>query len=326
MKWLKFSLLLIFMTFIVSGIANSYLITEYFTKIKEQNVLGNVEQNIESTVKRFALKNNQDPIEPKIDPIWKLIPGYNGLLINEDLTIKYAKNANVKDSSNLAYIYEEMVPKKDLDDFKSYPIYRGNPKKPMVSLMINVAWGTEYLDSILTTLRLKEVRATFFLDGSWVKKNPEMTRRIANEGHEIGNHAYTHPQMSRLTSEKINEEIKKTEEIIYQITKQKSSFFAPPSGDYDQRVVTIAESFQLKTILWTVDTIDWQKPSPETIIKRIIPKVNNGYLVLMHPTESTAKALPQLIQEIEAKGLKIDTVKETLSSKRNLPVEPLPEF
>ncbi|WP_339063219.1 polysaccharide deacetylase family protein [Tepidibacillus marianensis] len=153
-----------------------------------------------------------------------------------------------------------------------------------------------------------------------------MAKRIVDEGHEIGNHAFTHPQMSKLTKDRIDEEIRKTEEIIYLTTKRKSTYFTPPSGDYDQRVVDIATKYKLRTVLWTLDTIDWQEPTPDMVMQRIIPKIDNGYLVLMHPTSPTADSLPKLIQEIKRKGLKIGPIQETLSSKRIIPVEPLDKF
>ncbi|WP_339063220.1 polysaccharide deacetylase family protein [Tepidibacillus marianensis] len=71
---------------------------------------------------------------------------------------------------DLLFVWQEVEPKKNMAQYASYPIYRGNPQKPMVSLMINVAWGTEYLDSILRTLETEQVKTTFFLDGSWVEK------------------------------------------------------------------------------------------------------------------------------------------------------------
>ncbi|TCS82991.1 polysaccharide deacetylase family protein [Tepidibacillus fermentans] len=261
------------MVFIVSGIANSYFVAEYLDQVKNQ-VVWNSKTDLVNFVHTYAQKNNQLPIEPKIDPVWKLIPGYNGLIVDEETTIKSAIEGNVKSLNDLHFIWKEIEPKTKINELKPYPIYRGNPQKSMVSLMINVAWGTEHLDSILKTLEKDKVRATFFFDGSWVKKNPEMARRIVSEGHEVGNHAYSHPLMSRLTNEKIKEELQKTEKIIYQTTKHKSTYFAPPSGDYDQRVVDIAANLHLRTVLWTIDTIDWQKSSPDAIIERIIPKID----------------------------------------------------
>ena len=82
-------------------------------------------------------------------------------------------------------------------DLDPQPIYRGNPEKPMVALLINVAWGNEYIPKILKTLNDHEAKATFFLDGSWGKKNPDLALMIYEEGHEIGNHAYSHPDLKQ---------------------------------------------------------------------------------------------------------------------------------
>lgn len=325
MRLVKFVLIISLMFLLVHGIANSASVTNYISTIKtQQKALTDTEW--ESYINSYASKNDIPPIEPRIDKVWKLIPGYNGLVIDKEGTKQLLKEYNPKRVDEVIFIWEEIEPKSDLKDIGAYPIYRGNPEKPTISFMINVAWGTEYLDSILKTLSKEHVKATFFLDGSWLSKNKEMANRIVEEGHEIGNHAYSHPNMSNLTDARIREEIEKTESLIKEITGQPSQFLAPPSGDYDQRVVDIAYEMNLSTVLWTLDTIDWQKPSKETIINRIVPKVDNGYLILMHPTQSTAEALPELIKEIKEKGLKITIVSETLSTNRILNVEYLNNF
>lgn len=90
----------------------------------------------------------------------------------------------------------------------------------------------------------------------------------------------------------------------------------PPSGSYRNQTVNIANGQGLLTVMWTVDTIDWQKPSPETIINRVVNKVENGSMVLMHPTESTANALDRMIVGIKDKDLQIGTVTSLLSEER----------
>ena len=81
------------------------------------------------------------------------------------------------------------------------PIYRGNPEKPMIALLINVAWGNEYIPEILKILNQHQTKATFFFDGSWVKKNPDLANNILKEGHENGNHAYIHPYLNQRSRE-----------------------------------------------------------------------------------------------------------------------------
>jgi len=93
-------------------------------------------------------------------------------------------------------------------------------------------------------------------------------------------------------------------------------WFAPPSGDYNQRTIELAAEQGLKTLLWTVDTVDWMKPEPSTIVQKIAKKVEPGSLILMHPTASSRDALKGMIQVIERKGIKLGTVEQTLSPDR----------
>ena len=186
----------------------------------------------------------------------------------------------------------------------------------MVSFIINVAWGNEYLPDILSTLEKHHIQASFFLEGRWVQKNPELAKMIVEAGHEVGNHSYTHPDMSKISSSKIHEEIVKTNDVIEATTGEQVTLLAPPSGYFSNEVVKVADTLKLSTVIWSVDTIDWQNPTTDVLLSRVINKVHNGALILMHPTDSTTKSLDQLITAIEKKGLKIDTVSEMLSEDR----------
>ncbi len=95
-----------------------------------------------------------------------------------------------------------------------------------------------------------------------------------------------------------------------------NKWFAPPSGSFNQATVQIAEEQGLKTVLWTIDTVDWQKPPADSIIRKISMKLEPGALILMHPTSSTRDALAGIIATAKAKGYALGTVSETLSSKR----------
>lgn len=265
---------------------------------------------------------DQAPIEPYIDSIWKLIPGYNGISVDIEATYKYA----LQNNGAIHPFMKEIPPKKSLSDFMPQPIYRGNPKKNVVALMINVAWGNEYLESILQTLAKHNIRATFFLDGTWLKKNPELARKITANHHEIGSHAYSHPMMSKLTSAQIVEELEKTNKLIEQILKRKVTLFAPPSGDFNDQVVKIAWERNMYTILWTLDTVDWRNPPVQQMVHKIITGVQPGSLILMHPTPSTAAGLEDMIIGIQNKGFYIDVVSEVISSKRAPIVELTSDF
>lgn len=254
--------------------------------------------------------------DAKIDRVWKALPGYNGLKVNLDASYKNMEKKGVFDEKKL--VFTQIKPKVHLADLPPSPIYRGHPDKPMVTFIINVAWGNEYLSDILATLKKHHVTASFFLEGNWAKKNPDLAKMIVSGGNEVGNHSYSHPDMSRLTAPQVREQMVKTNEVIEAATGEKCNWFAPPSGSYRDETVKIAAELHMKTVMWTVDTIDWQKPSPETLINRVIPKIGNGSIILMHPTESTAKALDRLITLIEQKHLKIGTVTELMNEERIL--------
>jgi probable sporulation protein (polysaccharide deacetylase family) len=162
----------------------------------------------------------------------------------------------------------------------------------------------------------ENVRATFFLDGSWLQKNAEMARQIAEQGHEMANHAYSHKNMSRLSAGEAREEISKTQTLIKEILGADNILFAPPSGDFSKETVRIARDLNLYTILWTLDTLDWKNPHPDWIVRKITSRLEPGALILMHPTESSSKALPAMIKEAKRRGYVIGTVSDLLSPYR----------
>jgi probable sporulation protein (polysaccharide deacetylase family) len=179
-----------------------------------------------------------------------------------------------------------------------------------------VAWGNEYLSEMLATLKKHNISVSFFLEGNWVKKNPDLAKMIVSSGHEVGNHSYSHPDMKQLTASRAREQMVKTNEIIEAATGEKCVWFAPPSGSYRDETIKVADELKMMTVMWTVDTVDWKKPSPDVLINRVMTKIDNGSMVLMHPTESTAKSLNRLITQIKQKDLKIGTVSELMSEER----------
>jgi len=190
--------------------------------------------------------------------------------------------------------------------------YRGPADLPRMSLMINVDWGDEFIPPMLETLARYGVRATWFPTGKWVTKSPELARQIAAAGHELGNHGGWHGMASRMSEAELRRLITEGEQAIVEVAGHKPTLFAPPSGDLNDRTVAVAESLGYRTIMWTLDTIDWQRPKPAVIVQRVAGRAQNGALVLMHPTAPTAEALPRMIEELQAKGFTLVTVSELL--------------
>ncbi len=191
-------------------------------------------------------------------------------------------------------------------------IYNGDTTKNNVAIMINVYWGTEYLDSMLKTLKEKNAKATFFVGGMWASENEDYIKRFLEEGHEIGNHGYFHKDHTQISMERNEEEIYITHKLIKSITGIDMNLFAPPSGAYNDVTLEIAHKLGYKTIMWTKDTIDWRDKDTQLIYNRATKNPKNGDFILMHPTECTAKALPSIIDFYKNQGFNLTNVSEAL--------------
>ena len=116
---------------------------------------------------------------------------------------------------------------------RKLPIYCVQTDEPKVSVSFDAAWGADDTDELLRILKENDVKATFFLCGYWVEKYPEEVKKIAEAGHDLGNHSATHPHMSQLSSEQITEELRKCHENVKELTGIEMDLFRPPFGEYD---------------------------------------------------------------------------------------------
>lgn len=193
------------------------------------------------------------------------------------------------------------------------PVYRGNETRPRVSLAINVAWGEEYIPTILDILARENVKATFFFVGTWVRQFPDLTRRIALAGHEIGNHGLYHGHPTQMGRTELQRLIRENDDLLRKASGIiPSKLFAPPYGEVNDQVTATAADMGYRTIMWTLDTIDWMRPSPDLIIKRACERADKGTIILMHPTGPTVAALPEVIRRLRQQGLTPVTVSENL--------------
>lgn len=191
------------------------------------------------------------------------------------------------------------------------PIFQGSPTEKKIAFTCNVAWGNEELPKMLAIFDRYKVKITFFLEGRWAEKFPELAKQLS-EQHELGNHGYSHQHHNSLSPEKNQEEIRKGQESIKTATGVTTVLFAPPYGEWSEKVMTAANGLNQLTIMWSIDTIDWQKPSPATIYQRVVEKAHNGAIVLIHPVEQTVAALPEIIEQLQKDGFRLVTVSELL--------------
>ena len=155
------------------------------------------------------------------------------------------------------------------------PIYKVGTNQKKVAISFDATWGTEYTDEILQILKEHNVRTTFFLAGYWVDKHPEYVVKIAEWGHEIGNHSYSHPHMNSLSEMGIIYELQKNGEMIRDLTGQTSTIFRPPFGEYNNFIKT-AKSIGYQTIQWSVDSSDWKNLNSTQIYERVMPQIKPG--------------------------------------------------
>lgn len=185
------------------------------------------------------------------------------------------------------------------------PLYKGSSSEKKIAFTFNVVWGEEYIPQILEILNANNVNATFFIGGQWAENYPDLVAEIFNSGNEIGNHGYSHPHPDRISKQDNYRQIKKTEDVINSVTGIRTTLFAPPYGERGDNVLKAAEEAGYTTILWSIDTLDWQRPDPSLIVSRVLSKSHNGAIVLMHPTAPTVSALPIIINDLKKQGYDI---------------------
>ena len=197
---------------------------------------------------------------------------------------------------------------------KALPIYQVATEEKRVAFTMNCAWNADDIDSILDTLSKYKIHITFFMVGDWVDKYPEAVKKIADSGHEIGNHSDTHPHVNSLTLEKNIEQIQTCSDKIEKIIGKKTTLYRGPYGEYNDTVIEAAKSQNHTAIQWNLDTLDYTGITGEEMWKRLKDKLQPGSIILSHNgTKHTADSLDMLLHQIiEEKGYQIVTVSELI--------------
>lgn len=192
--------------------------------------------------------------------------------------------------------------------------YKGNVDDKIVAFACNVDWGNEHIPAMLEIFENEDIKITFFVTGKWAEKNPDLLKIIYDKGHEIGNHGYNHVDYDRLSYEKNREEILKADTVIRNTLNIEPKYFAPPSGTYNDNTILAAKDLNYDIIMWSIDTIDWRQDSDSEKIKtRVLDKIHNSAIILMHPTEETVKALPDIILDLNSNEYKVGRISDIIN-------------
>ncbi|MCG7345695.1 polysaccharide deacetylase family protein [Sporosarcina sp. ACRSL] len=195
-------------------------------------------------------------------------------------------------------------------------IWEINTEAKVIALTFDDGPHRKYTPQILDLLKKHNAKATFFIVGAHAEKNPDIVLRMAEEGHELANHTYTHSRNRSVPY--VMEEIKKTNEVLFSISGQSTTLFRPVEGIYTDELVeaVVKEGYKIVMWSWHLDTLDWKNPGVGRIVRFVLEGVSEGNVVLFHDgggnRHQTVEALEKILPDLEEKGYTFVTISELM--------------
>ena len=196
--------------------------------------------------------------------------------------------------------------------------YAEQTEEKHIYLTFDVGYENGNTASILDTLKKHNVSATFFVVGTYIESDPELVKRMAEEGHIVGNHTWHHPDMSQIAAmDAFKKELEDVENTYLKVTgEEMTKFYRPPQGKYSEANLKMAQELEYKTFFWSLAYVDWyddNQPSREEAFEKLLGRIHPGAIVLLHSTSDTnALILDELIQKWEEMGYTIRSLTELL--------------
>lgn len=194
--------------------------------------------------------------------------------------------------------------------------YVGDTSQKKIFLTFDAGYENGYTEKILDTLKKHGVKAAFFLVGNYIESSPELVKRMISEGHTVGNHTYSHPDMSAISDESsFADELGKNEAAFEKVTgSPMPKFYRPPQGKYSESNLLMAQKMGYTTFFWSLAYVDWyndDQPTREEAFGKLIPRMHNGAIILLHSTSRTnSEILDELLTKLEAEGYKFGELSE----------------
>lgn len=195
--------------------------------------------------------------------------------------------------------------------------------KPVLAITFDDGPHPVNTPKLLDILAQRNIKATFFLVGQNVKQYPDLVRRILREGHEIGNHTWTHASLSSISDDAVRKELRRSDEALFEIAGYRPHLMRPPYGAINTRLKNLIYSeFGYPCILWSVDPQDWRRPGVSVVVNRLVSGARNGSILLTHDIHApTIVAVPQALDQLLAKGFQFVTVSQLMNiEKANMPL------
>src|SRR5207249_3743116 len=198
---------------------------------------------------------------------------------------------------------------------------------PYIAMTFDDGPSAVLTPKLLDVLAARHIKATFFVLGENIAEHPEIVARAAREGHEIGNHSWSHPNFAKMSLESIRSQLQRTDDAIKNATGNRPTLFRPPYGSITEREKRwIHDEFGYDIILCDVDPLDWKRPGPAVVRSRILKETRPGSIVLSHDIHpGTIEAMPSTFDELEAKSFKFVTVSELLDMATPITPRPSPQ-
>lgn len=200
-----------------------------------------------------------------------------------------------------------------LDKYGGY--FVGDTSDKVIYLTFDEGYENGFTGKILDILKENNIKAAFFVTKPYIKSNPVLVKRMVNEGHIVGNHSSTHPNMPDLSDEGVKNELTDTADYFKEVTgHDMPKYFRPPEGVWSERTLYITQSLGYKTILWSMAHKDWDpknQPGKDAAIKFVDTYYHNGAILLLHAvSQSNTEALPTIIKNVEDKGYRFAKLSE----------------
>lgn len=198
--------------------------------------------------------------------------------------------------------------------------------EPYIALTFDDGPNATLTPKLLDLLAARHLKATFFVIGQNAADHPEILKRAVREGHEIGNHSWSHPNLGKMSDEAVRRELQKTDDTITAAIGKRPTLFRPPYGSLTTRQKKwIHEEFGYRIIIWDVDPLDWKRPGPSVVTARILKETRPGSIVLSHDIHApTIEAMPGTFDQLMKKGFKSVTVTELIAMATPVPPKTSP--
>ena len=285
---------------------DKYFILVDYPCFNDENIDNHINDYVNNTINEFKYK---------VDTYSYMYLDYDYSINNKVVEVIFYKYFNINNKVNIDSIVFNInnnnIDIKEVINTTNYSnIYQSDiidANKKMVALTFDD--GPNYNTSkILEILNKYNVGATFFVLGSKISGNEKILKKMDKYGMEIGNHTYSHKLMTKMDNEHIIKEIKDTNELIYNIIGRYPKVVRPSYGSFNKK---IKESINMPIIIWNIDTLDWKSHNSNKIVSRIMNKVSDGDIILMHDIYSaTVKAVDIVVPKLISEGYQIVSVSE----------------